>query len=90
MIYIKLHIEGGKTRATCDVFSDAQLGEKFFAIETTGAKALTSLVEKLSKNYAGREWLVINDPTIKGTVPRRTYRRQYSPKKKRPQQTRWC
>lgn len=91
MIDVELKIVGLHTHATCAIQQDGGRVETFSEISNTGAKALTSLVEALRKNYAGQPWQVVGDPKLAGIVPSKLYRRPSTPRKKlRERQASWC
>ncbi len=88
MIVIALELRGTLTHASCTNF-DGDKPESFFAIENTGAKALTSIVEKLVKaKLSGAEYEVAGHPELRGHVPGKTFRRPV--RKPKPVQLRWA
>jgi hypothetical protein len=87
MIVITLTQQGHETSAACRVPLPEGREDVFAARASTGAKALTMLVEKLTKLYVGEPWEVVNDPHMNGTVPRKRFTR---PKRKPLPQLSWC
>ncbi len=88
MITIALDLRGTLTHASCTYFGGGD-PQSFFAIENTGAKALTALVERLAKEkLSGLEYEVAGHPELSGIVPGKTFRRPtHKPKIK---QERWA
>jgi hypothetical protein len=83
MIEITLSQRGNMTDATCSIAGAGGVREHFRASESSGAKALTSLVEKLAAAAAGTPWRVLGDPALSGVVPSKRYRKGRT-KRERP------
>lgn len=76
MIHIHLKHLGNTTEASCSIFDPVTGREETHGCtESTGAKALTAIVEALTKTRAGEEWECITDPTLRGVVPGKRYRK---------------
>lgn len=86
MIYITLQFVGCETHAHAEYW-DGKETHRWHEQATTGAKAITALVEQLvSAKLTGLPWEVVGG-SLRGVVPARKFRK--SAKRKKPVQTSW-
>jgi hypothetical protein len=87
MIEIHLQQLGMLTRASCTFYLPGGREDHVAVTAPSGAKALTSLIEKLCKDHSGEEWVVSGDPPLSGKVARARTRRPVASRKRRAEQS---
>lgn len=75
MINITLEFKGGKTHARAVILQPTGVPKTYHKEASTGAKAITALVEALIKEHAGEDWQCDQHAEMRGVVPGGKYRR---------------
>jgi hypothetical protein len=87
-ISVKVRFLGDITMAEAFVM-DGHTPRQFQTEDSTGAKAVTRLVEQMGKaGLGGRRFRCFGSTDLAGVIPSRSYRRK--PMKPRPVQTKWA